>query len=612
MPDRPPPLHAQRIGPMPPTQRDSASNISLLVLGLMLTIPFLSPYHYFPITTFYTEWLALALGTAAMFPLALAKRGEPGRIPHVTAGLAGFALVLALQIALGRIAYPERSFIGMLYALWAGLLVWLGMRLRERCGAQRVGLYLQAFLAAGGFLVAMSGFVQYYGLVTVLGHFVDTEPSVTHGMFGTIAQRNNFANYLACGLASLIFLVGQRRIRFSAAALPAIPLMLALALSASRSAWVFVILIQMAVFWVFRTGDRERRRPLMSFSLFTLVLFIYFHLIADNTAWLAGPAGAPITGGERWAETFALGQAEWKHEIRSYLFGQAWSIFETRPLLGVGFGEFGWNFFLQATPFNGVQTVVDRNSHNIVLQLLAETGVVGALFIVAPLIFWLLRFPWREATPQRGWLIAILAIEGAHSMVEFPLWHANFLGVAALLVGFGAPASFRLEFSRLRQAAVAVILVAGGLALTRILFDYRGFERWYFEIEAAGRARMPLSAKQLSRLTELGDASLFASYYDLLGAELIEPNRDDLDAKLALNAQAMRFFPIPSAVFRHGLLLHLKGDRDGALAILRRMAIMYPAQMPGFLDKLDRLAKSDPVAFGDLARDARRSFARRQ
>jgi len=47
--------------------------ISLVLSGLMVSLPFLNFHHSLPLPTFYTEWLAFALGTAALLPLALAE-----------------------------------------------------------------------------------------------------------------------------------------------------------------------------------------------------------------------------------------------------------------------------------------------------------------------------------------------------------------------------------------------------------------------------------------------------------------------------------------------------------------------------------------------------------
>src|SRR5207302_234800 len=123
--------------------------------------------------------------------------------------------------AVGMVACAEGSVLGALYVLWAALLVWLGAHLREHCGIERVGLVLQGFVAFGGFLVAITGFILYYqidwaGFRLISGAGMD-------GMYGSIAQRNNFANYLGCALASVVFLFGRRRLSLPLATLLAAP-----------------------------------------------------------------------------------------------------------------------------------------------------------------------------------------------------------------------------------------------------------------------------------------------------------------------------------------------------------------------------------------------------
>src|SRR5437899_3313054 len=196
--------------------------VSLALSGLMVSLPFLNFHHSLPLPTFYTEWTAFALGTAALLALAFAPTGQETRIPVLSLGLIGFTLVLLIQVAAGGVAYSERSFLGMLYVLWAALLVWLGAHLREHCGLERVALVLQVFTAFGGFLVAITGFILYYqidwaGFRLISGVGMD-------GMYGAIGQRNNFANYLGCALASVVFLFGRRLLSLPLATLLAVPL----------------------------------------------------------------------------------------------------------------------------------------------------------------------------------------------------------------------------------------------------------------------------------------------------------------------------------------------------------------------------------------------------
>ena len=61
---------------LPPSKITAASRISLALSGLMISLPFLNFHHSLPLPTFHTEWMAFALGTAAL--LALTRGNRPG------------------------------------------------------------------------------------------------------------------------------------------------------------------------------------------------------------------------------------------------------------------------------------------------------------------------------------------------------------------------------------------------------------------------------------------------------------------------------------------------------------------------------------------------------
>jgi hypothetical protein len=62
---------------MPSISAPALARASLAPIGLAWILPFLQPYHYYPLPAFYSEWLALALGIIAALPLlrAAAWRG---------------------------------------------------------------------------------------------------------------------------------------------------------------------------------------------------------------------------------------------------------------------------------------------------------------------------------------------------------------------------------------------------------------------------------------------------------------------------------------------------------------------------------------------------------
>src|SRR5437667_6073796 len=140
----------------------SSLRLSLVLCGLLVSAPFLNPYHTYPLLTFYTEWLAFAIALAALAAIAAAPSRNAVPIPGLCVGLFLLTALLVLQAALGQVAYPLRSATGALYTSWAGLLVMLGAWLRSELGEAAVSRALQWWIGAAGLLAAASGLVQYY------------------------------------------------------------------------------------------------------------------------------------------------------------------------------------------------------------------------------------------------------------------------------------------------------------------------------------------------------------------------------------------------------------------------------------------------------------------
>ena len=179
--------------------------------------------------------------------------------------------------------------------------------------------------------------------------------------------------------------------------------------------------------------------------------------------------------------------------------------------------------------------------------------------------------------------------------------------LAALLLGAAPQPLVALRFSRFWRAALGLVLAAGIAALVMVFSDYRRFERWTGEAEASQRRSQPLSGAQLKDFADQRATSLFAGYYDLLASELLVLDSENLDAKLGLNTYALRFAPIPDAVFRQAVLLSLKGEREAAARFFSRLATMYPDTLRDHLLRLEQMARDDPAVFAGFAAEARRA-----
>jgi len=578
--------------------------LSLVVCGLLISLPFLNPYHYYPFLTFYTEWLAFVIGLVALAAIAAGSSRNTVPIPGMCIGLFVLTAVLVLQVALDQVAYPLRSAVGALYMIWAGLLVMLGAWLKSELGEVVVSRTLQWWLAVAGVVAAASGFIQYHHIPLPFGTYSTERP--LNMMLGTVGQPNNFADYLGCALVSVAFLYARNALSSFPALFIALPLSAGMALSGSRGSWGYIVVAFALVPFLRRSGHSQEAKRVLQLACLTFAVFLLVQVLNFYTGIFAGPEGRPNSSGERLIRYLEIDAGTGERPIRIQLFLYAWLMFLSSPFLGIGFGEYAWHAFALSASLQGpFPQGLDRHSHNLFLQLLAETGIAGLLCVAIPLASWLWRTPWRNLHPERCWAIGVLAVVGLHSMVEFPLWHANFLGMFALLFGIASPGGVVVEPTRLRRGLVLVLVLAGILTARGVWSDYRSFERWYLALEAkSARGEIP-GKSDLESLMDLREDSLFGPYFERIASEAIALDEDDLGDKLALNSQVMRAYPMPSVVLRQIALLALSGRDAEAMRTLRAATRVYPEWTRQWLPTLEKLARDRPALFAGLLGSAR-------
>ena len=137
---------------------------ALLFSGAMCLLPFLQPRHMPPLRAFYSEWLALALGTAAMALIAMTPAKRPLLAPAAAICLAAFSLALFLRALVVESAYPQSSLLWGLYALFAALAVVLGCELATQCGRDQACEVIAAFFVFGALANAVAGAFQVFGI----------------------------------------------------------------------------------------------------------------------------------------------------------------------------------------------------------------------------------------------------------------------------------------------------------------------------------------------------------------------------------------------------------------------------------------------------------------
>jgi O-antigen ligase len=576
---------------------------SLLLTGLAWTVPLLQPYHRYPLTAFYSEFLAFALGLAALAPLL---RGEPWRnaaLPAVAIAPAGLITVLAIQVALGRINYPGQALTAGLYLSWALLLMLLGQVLSREFSLARVAATLAWFALGGGVLHALVGLAQHYGLHGApLGGLVARKGEAV--VYGNLGQANHYAASVALALASACYLHACRKLHVAAAGGCAALLLLALMLSGSRSSWLYLAAFLLLAFPLNRMQPGAESRRLAVFAV-SLVPGLYAAQALAALPFMVPPEGPMATIADR------LFQVASGVDARLQLAREAWRMFLAAPLLGAGFGQFSWEHFLhQAATGASAAPGVFNHAHNVVMQLVAEFGAAGALIVLGPVLLWMADLRRVNLAPEWWWLLALLSVIGLHSMLEYPLWYAYFLGMAALLLGLGAQRGVAMRRTGAARAALAALLAAGCFNLAVVIAPYREFERLVFAASPRTPPR-PGAQEFPAALMRAHREPLLTPYVELafaLGAPL---DAGRIREQLDLNSRAMRFAPLDAVVYRQALLLSLAGEREAARAQFTRALTVYPGEAATAVSELEHLARRHPAEMTPLLEWAAAELAQR-
>jgi len=577
-----------------------ADAVSLLLAGALCLLPFLLPYREPPILSFHAEWLAAALGVAAMLTGLRGHKGAFAALPVLARWLIAFALFLAAQTLVGTPVYSQLPLMGTLYVLYAALLVWLGAQLAASAGLERAATVLAAFLVAGALANAAAGVIQFYGRPALLEDIVAAlhHNPQHNGAYGNIGQANLYANYLALGGTALLFLWLRRRLRTPYALAAAALLACSCALSGSRSALLYAFWF--ALLGVFagrmQAGVEARRLKFAAYGYAVAMLVAQLAIPWLNDTFHLGPANQGAI--ERMVDISGNhGEARW----------QAWllalRIFADAPILGVGIGEFAGAVFDQGISPQMALGGVWTSPHNLPLQLLAETGALGAALALAGLAIWCWQAARRYFSapePAMWWIIAAIGIELIHSMFEFPLWSAHFLGVTALVMGLGtSPATNAPPASRLSLTVAGGLCAVIALALALVLRDYLRLD----ETHVTGTTLTLASTADASRDAAVmravarGPLAPTAELWIFLGAPL---DRSDLASKLEMSARVARHFPSHAVIVRRAAFLALNGHAAAARSLLAHAMQSFPHRCKATLLILGQAPPSERIAIEPL------------
>jgi O-antigen ligase len=541
---------------------------SLLFVFLVLAwiVPYAVTLHTYPIPTFYAEYSALGLYVligAAVLLAAYASRDRAAfASPRVALAPLLFGALLFAQPFVLPTAQPTMNLLGGCFLLAALMSAHTGYWV-NRLGVMEQALRVIAYaLLVGGAFAVFCQIVQLLHLETRVAPFVVSyNVQVGRRPFGNMAQANHLATYIAFALAAALYLVQKRRLPYAVWIVLSTVYAAGQALTVSRGPWLQTGVIVLGGFWMALEARREagRSHPFGNGAaqvrhwVTPALLFAIFVAVNVVTRW--ANVHFDLQLGQSAAERFKdAGQiaprlALWKYGL---------AMFEMHPWFGAGWGEFPRLQYELVEKLGSVE--IANNSHNVVIDLLAKTGVIGLAIVVVGLALWVARTVRGSHRVERVFGMTLLAVMLMHALVEYPQQYMFFLMPAWFVIGLLDTAPLRWVPAAASRVVQGALVLLGLVALYPVYRDYARAEVLYYGSSPYEQYRADPS-------------TIFGAWGEYGLATLLPLDKDDISTKLAMHRQAMALLPGETVVRRYAVLQALAGDTDGALDTMHRLKI---------------------------------------
>lgn len=379
-----------------------------------------------------------------------------------------------LQYSAGLISFAGQAWMSTAYLLGLLLALLTGQRWERACPDQLAGGLFWAIGVASVLSVNLQ-------LQTWLG-LMDTGIFDLWSMglsgerpYANFGQPNQLATFLLWGLLACAWGYSNEKIRAPVAVLLACFLLLGIALTQSRTAWLGLTFLVLAT-WAWRRLWRSKWVPWS-----VTALFVFFWVCPPL---LRGLADALLLGSE-----YSYFRGQLQGELRPL----AWRLFIdaalNRPWLGYGWSEVGHAQLAVASAFPPLYGTFGQ-SHNLFLDLVLWVGLPIGIFVSVAIVWWFASCLRAVSNAKDAILIMFLGVIGIHAMLELPLHYAYFLLPTGMVMGVvnsrvgGKPMGTTPRWTLIGLWLVAVVLLSG------IVRDYfrveSSFQTLRFELARIG------------------------------------------------------------------------------------------------------------------------------
>ena len=556
----------------------------LIILNIivLLAIPQLSSYHYDPLPEFFAEttfaWAAITLFLIIIFAY------KHITIPRITIPLALLAAFLFIQNKFVNIDYVGLSYVAGMELILCIMLAISFSTLIEEFGLESIITTICIALLIGAILQSAIGFLQYTGMYKLFGGiiFYDSLHPTTN-IFGHFGQRNHYCHYLSWAIFGLIYLFHKNKIKLPVFLIIIAWLIFSMTIAASRSVFIYFALASIISFIYYLKNRNTESRNLFLLIISASITLVIIESIYPIISNMFSHASHISSGLQRIAYDSDNGLSnrrftEWQ---------KAWIVFKANPIFGYGLNEYAKQSISLQTLFPNapLNSGLFTNCHNLILQLLAETGIIGTLIVVLGLIYSIYAII-KYNNAECVIILCMIFTTLAHSMVEYPLWYIYFLGPWMMFLSIDKPL-YKLNTNTASGIAIIpvvaiVYLMWTGTFIMNALVNYIDppLDKVYY-------------VKQEKYLANLVNNNLIWAYPAMYTLDnyinIDDTNTDSTITKptqLDYENKFSNFHPYPDNMIKQAQLYWNMGNKEEAKRYVRLALVSYPVYQSSYLTSL--------------------------
>lgn len=581
----------------------SVGPIYVLVF-LLFIVPLLIPYSYYPVSKFSSEVLAGIFGAAIGFFAIL--KADRIQISSISIATTLFGLFLLLQPLLIPIRLPGINIVIASW-FWAATLMTIGVSTFINGNAERQKNFViivcwAVFISA--FIQAFYGLLQFTGLAANFGGlmlYIDTK---SINVFGNIGQKNDYVDFLSMGVFALSYLYFSKKIRLTTYSIYSLFFLIIISITTSRTSFVYFILalIMNAIFIFAHRNKRENKSDNKKVLIMIAGLFISLLIIEAILPKILEllTSRTDITSGiYRFSES-DVGQSTYR---RFYEWYKCIILFIYHPIFGVGWYQYpkaAIDIMLTDPRFWYIpaNSALYTHSHNSIVNIMAETGIVGSLIIIVYGFFYTLYNMFKNFNNHATLFIVfiILTLFG-QSMFQYPLWYGYFFMYFMLLLSINK-ATISFNNTKMFKGIFSVVFVG---------FLYFCGLNYQTYTKVANLTSQPKTiddytnnVKGLQQIIEHNQ--LWALPALMVMDNYIQPGSPQISSVLS-SAEQMKYIdmlgnqlPYPGAIFKQLIIHKAAGDENGSMYYANLLAHGFPFFKEKFAAELEQAA---PAAFAN-------------